>query len=271
MRAVMRLPGPRGEGAAAERAFPRRILADALIAIAVGGLVFLAWEIKLLAADLRPGTIGVDLHTYLDATRHWLATGSFYNARQLAGPYAIEGASRTYTGDILYPPSTLLLFLPFLVLPQVLWWGIPAGIVGYAVWRHRPALWAWPLIVVCLAWPGSLGAIVDGNPAIWITAAVALATLYGWPAVLVLLKPTLAPFALVGVHRRSWWLALGGLALVSLPFGALWLEWVRAAILDPTNGSIGYSIAQVPLAMLPLAAWAGSATRPLRSRVPSIA
>ena len=240
---------------------PRRILADIVLATTVAGLLFVGWEVAQLARDLQPGAIGVDFHTYQAATRHWLASGSFYNPRQLAGPYAIQGASTTYGGDVLYPPTALLLFLPFLVLPQVLWWLIPAGIVGYAVWWHRPALWAWPLLMLCLVWPISLAVIAHGNPAIWIAAAVALGTLYGWPAVLVLIKPTLAPFALIGVRQRSWWIALGLFALVSLTFGALWMDWLRAAIINPGNGGIGYSLSQMPTMLFPLAAWAGSSRR----------
>lgn len=245
------------------RAFAsRRVVGDALLAVAGAGLVVVGWEILQLARDVHAGTIGVDFHTYESATRQWLAGGDFYRPRQLVGPYAIQGASTSYSGDILYPPSAILLFLPFLVLPAVLWWAIPLGIVGYVVWRHRPARWSWPLLVLCLAWPITLGVVVTGNPAMWIVAAVALATLYGWPAVLVLVKPTFAPFALVGVRRRSWWIALGALALVSLPFGALWIDWVRAAVLDPTNGGAGYSLAQMPAALVPIVAWAGRTVPP---------
>ena len=246
-----------------------RIARDVLIAMTGALLVFFAWEAVELAGDVRPGALGVDLHTYLAATRHWLETGHFYNARQLAGPYAIEGAGATYSGDILYPPIALLLFLPFLVLPQPLWWAIPAAVVGWVVWRHRPAAWAWPIMAACLAWPISLAVMMAGNPAIWIVAAVALATLYGWPGVLVLIKPSFAPFALVGMHRRSWWVALAVCGGISLLFGSLWMDWFRAAILYPTNGGVAYSLTQMPLAVLPLAAWAGSSTRPVRLRVPS--
>ncbi len=247
----------------------RRRIDDVLVAVTGAVLIFTAWEIVQLASDLQPGALGVDLHTYLAATRHWLGTGSFYNPRQLAGHYAIEGASATYSGDILYPPIAIVLFLPFLMLPQALWWAIPIGIIAYAVWRHRPAVWAWPLMAICLAWPITLAVMVAGNPAIWIAAAAAIGTLYGWPAVLVLIKPTLAPFALIGVRHRSWWIALGVFALVSLAFGALWIDWLRAALINPVNGGIGYSLSQMPTMFFPLAAWAGRTANQRRGPGPT--
>ena len=44
------------------------------------------------------------------------------------------------------------------------------------------------------------------------------------PAVFALLKPSLAPFALFGANRRSWWVALAVLVAASVPFGGLWAE-----------------------------------------------
>ena len=47
---------------------------------------------------------------------------------QLAGPYDV-----TLMTDVLYPPSALLLFVPFSILPIVLWWVVPIAITGYSV------------------------------------------------------------------------------------------------------------------------------------------
>ena len=49
------------------------------------------------------------------------------------------------------------------------------------------------------------------------------------PAVFALLKPSLAPFALFGASRRSWWIALAVLVAFSVPFGALWADWLAAS------------------------------------------
>jgi hypothetical protein len=70
--------------------------------------------------------------------------------------------------------------------------------------------------------------LYTGNPTIWLSAAVALGTVWGWPAVAVALKPTLLPFAFIGVRRRSWWLVAGLGLVVSIPFWGMWLDWFHA-------------------------------------------
>ena len=67
---------------------------------------------------------GVDFLLYRDAAARWLAGGPYFEPYQLAGPYPITA------GDVLYPPVALWLFVPFTVLPAVLWWAIPIA-------RHR--------------------------------------------------------------------------------------------------------------------------------------
>jgi hypothetical protein len=173
----------------------------------------------------RPGALGVDLHLYLDAARSWLHGDGFYHARQLAGPYHIAGSDTINGGDILYPPVILVLLVPFTILPEILWWIVPAAAFGWAVWRLRPARWAWPLLALLAALPVNIDVVIRGNPVIWVAAAFAVGCVVAGPAVLVLLKPSLFPFALMGVHRRRWWIILGLFALACLPFGALWLDW----------------------------------------------
>jgi hypothetical protein len=89
-------------------------------------------------------------------------------------------------------------------------------------------------------------------------AAMALAVVGGsrLAAPFVLIKPSLAPFALFGVNRRSWWLGLGLLILLSLPFGALWADWV-ASVLNSRGGGVLYSALEIPMLLLPLIAWLG--------------
>ena len=91
---------------------------------------------------------------------------------------------------------------------------------------------------------------------IWSVAALALGTIWYWPSVFVLLKPSLAPFALFGANRRRWWLALGGFVLVSLPFGSLWIDWVTS-IVNARGGGLLYSTLEIPMLLLPLVAWLG--------------
>ena len=78
---------------------------------------------------------------------HWLASGSWYATRQLAGPYGIE------SGDVLYPPQIPHLLIPFRVLPPMLWWVVPAALGAWGLRSMRPPAWSWPLLLLCLAWP----------------------------------------------------------------------------------------------------------------------
>lgn len=193
---------------------------------------------------------GVDYVFYVNAADHSLKTGQFYLPSQLAGPHTwVNGV------DVLYPPTSLIFFVPFVVLPAVLWWAIPIGLTAWAIWRMRPAALSWPVLALCLLYPSTSLIYWNGNTAMWLVAAVALAGVYGWPSVFVLLKPTLIPFAVLGIWRRSWWIALAGLILISLPFGLLWLDYARVG-LDLRGASGGlYSLYQVPTMLLPVTAW----------------
>lgn len=191
---------------------------------------------------------GIDYSLYMETTRRWLSGGPYFEPYQLAGPYPIS------MGDVLYQPNALLLFVPFTVLPAFLWWAIPLGVTAWSIVKLRPSVLAWPFIALCLAWPPTLARTVAGNPVMWVEAALALGCLYRWPAVGVLLKPTLFPFALIGVRDRRWWLALGLLIVASLPFGTMWLDWVRA-VTNAQNGGFLYSFQDVPILLLPIVAW----------------
>ena len=200
------------------------------------------------------GQPGVDYRLYVDAASRWLHGGSYFQAYQLAGPYQISA------GDILYPPVALLLFVPFSVLPAALWWLIPAAAVAWSIARLRPARVVWPILTMCLAWPTTPLKILTGNPVMWAVAGLALGVVYAWPSVLVLIKPSLFPFALFGVRNRRWWLALGIVVAASLPFGSLWIDWVHS-ILNSQGGGIAYSALEIPMLAFPLVAWAGRERR----------
>jgi len=231
-----------------------RAARDALLVLTGLALAFLAWELATVLPRVlaTPGAIGVDLHSYQDATRSWLAGDGFYPARQLAGPYAITGAESATGAAILYPPVSLLLFLPFTVLPEFLWYAIPLAAFGWAIWRLRPAMWSWPIIAAGIALPMNVDVVIRGNPAIWVAAAFATGCVITGPAVLVLLKPSLFPFALMGANRWRWWIALGLFAVISLPFGFMWLDWAHVVL--NSNGSVLYSLRDALLLAIPLAA-----------------
>ena len=169
---------------------------------------------------------------------------------QLAGPYQISA------GDILYPPVALLLFVPFSVLPAVLWWLLPAAAIGWSLRRLQPTRVAWPMLAACAAWPTTPLKILTGNPVMWAVAALALGVVYAWPSVLVLLKPSLFPFALFGARKRTWWLAAVALVVVSVPFGSLWLDWLHS-VANSQGGGLAYSSLEIPMLAFPLIAWLG--------------
>ena len=123
------------------RTHPKRI------ALALSAAMF---AIPAITALLVPRPLeqpfGVDFILYRDAAARWLAGGPYFEPYQLAGPYPITA------GDVLYPPVALWLFVPFTVLPAVLWWAIPIAVAAWAVWRLQPSPEWWPLIALCIAW-----------------------------------------------------------------------------------------------------------------------
>lgn len=221
--------------------------------VILGAAALVAW--LTISGVSAAGRLGADLTLYLAAAERWISSGGFYPVHQVAGPYPVSD------GDILYPPPLLLLLIPFLVLPAVLFWIIPLGTIAAVVRRHRPRPWAWPLMALGLAYPVTTLKIVHGNPVMWIAAAMALGTVYAWPSVLVLLKPSLAPFALIGARRRSWWIALGVAAVLSVPFAGLWVDYAKVALNARSPNGLLYSLDEVPLMLIPVIAWLGRARR----------
>src|SRR3954452_12098326 len=216
------------------------------------GLSVAVLAVPLVFAALVPHPLeqrpGVDFDLYRDATNRWLSGGSFYEPYQLAGPYEIRA------GDILSPPVALWLFVPFAVvagpLPVIAtlaWWLIPLALTAGVVVALRPRPLVWPLLALCASNPTTILKVWTGNPVMWSMAAMALAVVgssrLGAP--FVLLKPSLAPFALFGVRRRSWWAGAAVLAALSVPFLGLWADWLRS-LLNSRGGGILYSSLEVP-------------------------
>ena len=88
--------------------------------------------------------------------------------------------------------------MPASVAPWPLWWLIPLGVVGAVIAYHRPSPLGVATIAAFLAWPPTASLLLTGNPGIWLVAALAAATIYRWPAVLLITKVTVAPLALFG-------------------------------------------------------------------------
>jgi hypothetical protein len=228
------------------RRFQRRLL-PAGIGIGIFVLV-VGLTLQTTFSDPR---VGQDFRFYRDVALHWLTTGQLYLPHQLEGEYHLA-----LMVDVLYPPTALLLFVPFALVPGWLaamaWWGIPAAVVARQAWVQRPGPWTWPVVGLLLLWPRSYGSIAWGNTDIWLVTFVSAGLLWGWPAVLVLLKPTFAPFALVGIGRRSWWIAAAGLALFSLAALPLWFDYVQA-MLRVRGLQLDYSVFNLPIVLVPLA------------------
>ena len=196
------------------------------------------------------GYAGIDYELYMNATTRWMHGGYFYEPYQLAGPYVISH------GDILYPPVALLLFAPFTFLPAALWWAIPLATTMLVLVRLRPSVFVWPLLAACVGWQPAQIHIISGNPIIWSMAAVALGTIYRWPSVFALIKPSLFPFALFGMRDRRWWYGLGLFAGLCALFLPMWGDWITA-VLNSRGGGLLYSWQEAPLLLLPIIAWLG--------------
>ncbi len=216
------------------------------------GVVLAVFEVMYpVPSVLARGLLGYDFRGYLMGFDRWIATGSPYTALQLAGPY------RVYDLPVdavwLHPPPFLLMLAPFRAVP-ILWWIVPVGVVGYCLWTWRPSPLGWALVLLCAAWPRTAGALLLGNSDIWVAAGVAAGLQWGWPAVLILIKITFAPFALVGIRRRSWWIALAALAAVTVLMLPLWLQWLTA-LENGEDLSLLYSLPNLPTALLAMVAW----------------
>jgi hypothetical protein len=209
--------------------------------------------------------IGEDFLFYRAIGERWLAAGPLYLPHQLAGPFDL-----TLQVDNLYPPHALGLLVPFTVLPAPLWWAIPLGVAGYLIVSWKPAWWAWPLLALLVAWPKTVSSVLWGNMDMWMVAGIAAGLRWGWPALLLTIKPSLAPFALLGIHHRSFWVGAALTAAVFTLMLPMWLDYVQMmlAIRIPVD----YSFGSIPTMMLPLVAWASRsvpARRPWRESVRS--
>ena len=201
---------------------------------------------------------GEDYRFFMAIADRWRTGASVYLPHQLAGPYA-ELSGR----DMIYPPVALLLFVPLSYLPAPLWWIIPLGTIAAVIVWFRPEAWTWPLLALALWYPRDESMIIWGNTGMWVAALVALGLVWGWPAALVLLKPSLAPFMLAGCRNpRALALGVVVVAVVSLTMLPLWIDFVTAVQnAGATWPSVFYSLPDIPLLLMPLLAWAARSRR----------
>jgi hypothetical protein len=215
-------------------------ITGALLAVA-------AWEAWVLANSLtRPDvTVGMDFRLYLGRAQAWLGGEGFYLPLQLAGPYPVNAA----TSPTLYPPVLLYLLVPFTVLPAVLWWAIPFGIIATAIRHIRPGPWSWPVLALILVYPRTWVAITYGNPSLWALAAIAAGLAWSWPMAFAFIKPTLAAIALVRIRRPGFWRGLAVALALSIPLLPLWIQFA-SALLNARNGyGLDYLLGELPIAL----------------------
>ncbi len=221
-----------------------RLIDFALKALIVALLATVALQVATIwIPNMQNGEAppGMDYGFYVERTQSWMGGDGFYRDRQLHGPYDIEN------GDALYPPPIIVLMLPWAVgAPAALWWAIPIGLTVLALRKLKPPLWTWVVLAAVLVYRRTLIAIVLGNPAIWAFAGILAGAAWGWPAVLALVKPVLAPFALVGAPRRSFWIALAVAAVVSLAFLPLWPTYLQVLRDAHNTRDVWYVIGEVP-------------------------
>ena len=229
------------------------------VAFAVIALLAATYVYSFVVA--KPGDVGRDLALYQREVQAWLGGAPMYPS------FEVQGAFQVIDGVILYPPITIALFAPTLLLPLPLWWLIPVAIVATTVYRLRPG-GRWLLVMgLCLLFPNSVNLVVAGNPDMWLAAALSVAAYRRPAAAFVLLKPSLFPLALVGLRSRGWWVMVGAFAVASLVLLPQTLDWI-AVLRNGQGGAAGghavgilYSMWDLPLLAVPLLAWAGSRRR----------
>lgn len=218
------------------------------LAVVLLGLAIVRIVVLVVADPFGERFLGNDLNGYVAGARRFLDTGSPYLAEQLSGSWQLQPDS------FIHPPVALLLFVPFIVIPAALWWLIPIGVTIAAVWRLRPAAVAWPVMAACLLWPRTAGILIAGNTDMWVAAAIGVTLAWSLPAsVLLVMKPSYLPLAIIGIRERRWWVAALVAGALSLFFIALWFDYLtvlRGARLEPW-----YSLLNLPYVAVPLIAW----------------
>lgn len=228
------------------------------LGLIVLGFVVFGWLIWLETTDARYSwAIGADRIIYRDAVFRLLDGGTWFYPEQTAGvPYEV------IQGHVMYPPVALIWLVPGAFLPDLLWSLIPLSIIAGIVLWHRPSLWGWAGIALCLGYPWTPPMLLSGNPGIWIAAACALGTVWRPAFALILAKPALFPFALFGIRDRRWWVIVASGAALSLLMLEFTMQWI-GVVLNARGMFSGplYAIRDLGMMVLPLVAWRTSVRR----------
>ena len=226
--------------------------AGRLVCFTLASVILLLAAFRLYATIIAPwwqGLFANDLIHYELAVDRWLATGSPYPPDQVAGPFQYD--QRTF----LHPPIALPFFLVWKVLPWPLFWILPLVLLGYVVASYRPRPWTWPLMALPLLLYPIGGMLISGNTDLWAWGIFAAGVKWGWPVAFLAIKPSVAFAAIVGIRHRWTWAAGSLVLFASIPFGGLWVEWVRVMLNSP--GSLLYSAGNLWIFLIPVLAKLG--------------
>jgi hypothetical protein len=215
-------------------------IAVSVVVLGIGALVLQAAYTGVTAR----GEIGFDASLYASIGHRWLETGLIYYPAQFLGPYTNSGTV------MLYPPPTVLLFAAFSIVPAFVWWVVPLALIAWSMTWLRPPFWVWPLAALAASTTPVIVAILYGNTLLWTLALTCLATRWSAAgAVLLVLKPSDALFALPAMRGRAFWLCLAALVAGGLLTFGSWLTWLEA--LRNFQGSPFYSINAWPALATP--------------------
>jgi len=230
------------------------------VAAPVAAVFLIAGAVRLIV--WLPLQKPVDWEIYRDAALRWQAGEGYFLPYQLSGPY-VPGA-----GEPLYPPVILWLLVPFTHLPPILWWAVPIGALAAVIVWWQPRGWGLVGMAICLALVPTQSVYLTGRPTMWISTFFALGLARGGWAVLVFLKPSVFPAALVGIRRRWWWITLAIYLGLCATFGlAMWIDWVHAVL--NSGGGLLYSIQDSIVLGVPLMAWLGRSRHTEKVEYPS--
>ena len=251
---------PRGPAAARSLGeHQRQLIRVALIGLTAAILVLAA--IELVYGVYGPFhwnlAIGDDLAYYANLAHRLFTGGGWYPDRQLHGPWQII----LWTDEVLYPPAAAWLFAPFIFLPVAVLLVLAVCAMVWLLREWRPALWTWPLVALCLLYPLTLLKGISGSSSVFVMMGVGLGLRYRWPSVFILLKPSFLPFALIGIRSRGWWIGLGVLVLLSLPFLGDTLIYPKVMLDSRNPEGLLYSLVDLPMIMIPVIAWLGRRRR----------
>jgi hypothetical protein len=232
------------------------MLGLALLVLTAGVAV---WSLKV-SAFAGAGALGIDYRTFVDEGHRLLEHGTPYLPFQ-SGPYLAMPETFRQPPDVpfLYPPPFALVGVALTVVPWPLWWIVPVVIVAWSMVEWRPAPWTWPILAVAVSSPNLASHVIVGGTTMWAVALVCAGLRWGWPSVLIVLKPSLLPFTLLGIRHRSWWVAVAVMGVVSLAMLPLWSEYLTA-MRNATDLRWWYSLGDWPLLAVPVLAWGGRST-----------